>query len=134
MDENTRIIIGIRLEKARQELEAVRQLTDSAMYRIAISRAYYAIFGITTAVLLTKDIDRSKHSGVQAAFGRYFIKPGIIEPEYGKIYSLLRRAREESDYSDYGQFTKERAEKLLADAERFVARMEQYLREVGAIE
>ena len=43
MDENTRIIIGIRLEKARQELEAVRQLTDSAMYRIAISRAYYAI-------------------------------------------------------------------------------------------
>jgi len=70
MDENTRIIIGIRLEKARQDLEAVRQLTDSAMYRIAISRAYYAIFGITTAVLLTKDIDRSKHSGVQAAFGR----------------------------------------------------------------
>jgi uncharacterized protein (UPF0332 family) len=134
MDENTRIIIGIRLEKARQELEAVRQLIDSTMYRIAISRAYYAIFGITTAVLLTRDIDRSKHSGVQAAFGHYFIKPGIIEPEYGKIYSLLRSAREESDYSDYGQFTQERAEKMLADAERFVVRMERYLREVGVIE
>jgi len=134
MDENARIIIGIRLEKARQELEAVRQLIDSAMYRIAISRAYYAIFGITTAVLLTKDIDRSKHSGVQAAFGQYFIKPGVIEPEYGKIYSLLRRAREESDYSDYGQFTIGRAEKVFSDAERFVARMERYLREVGAIE
>ena len=132
MDENTRIIIGIRLEKARQELEAVRQLIGSAMYRIAISRAYYAIFGITTAVLLTKNIDRSKHSGVQAAFGHYLIKPGIIEPEYGKIYSLLRRAREESDYSDYGRFSKERAEKLLTDAEGFVARMERYLREVGA--
>jgi uncharacterized protein (UPF0332 family) len=132
MDENTRIIIGIRLEKARQELEAVRQLIDSAMYRIAISRAYYAVFGITTAVLLTKDIDRSKHSGVQAAFGHYFIKPGIIEPEYGKIYSLLRRAREESDYSDYGQFTTDRSVKILADAEGFVARMERYLREVGA--
>ena len=134
MDENARIIIGIRLEKARQELEAVRQLTDSAMYRIAISRAYYAVFGITTAVLLIKDIDRSKHSCVQAAFGHYFIKPGIIEPEYGKIYSLLRRAREESDYSDYGRFTIGRAEKVLSDAERFVARMERYLREVGAIE
>ena len=133
MDENTRIIIGIRLEKALQELEAVRQLIDSAMYRIAISRAYYAVFGITTAVLLTKDIDRSKHSGVQAAFGHYFIKPGIIEPGYGKVYSLLRRAREESDYSDYARFTQERAEKMLADAERFVARMERYLREVGAV-
>lgn len=87
MDENTRIIIGIRLEKARQELKAVRQLIDSAMYCIAISRAYYAIFGITTAVLLTKDIDRSKHFGVQSAFGHYFIKPGIIEREYGKIYT-----------------------------------------------
>ena len=133
MDENTRIIVGIRLEKARQELKAVRQLIDSAMYRIAISRAYYAVFGIPTAVLLTKDIDRSKHSGVQAAFGHYFIKPGIIEPEYGKIYSLLRRAREESDYSDYAQFTRERAKKILADAERFVARMEQYLRGLGTI-
>jgi len=104
------------------------------MYRIASSRAYYAVFGITTAVLLTKDIDRRKHSGVQAAFGHYFIKPGTIEPEYGKIYSLLRRAREESDYSDYGQFTKDRAEKILTDAEGFVARMERYLREVRAIE
>ena len=82
--------------------------------------------------MLTKDIDRSKHSGVQAAFGHYFIKPGTIEPEYGKVYSLLRRAREESDYSDYGRFTKERAEKMLADAERFVARMERYLGEVEA--
>ena len=134
MDENARIIIDIRLEKAHQELMAVHQLIGSAMYRIAISRAYYAVFGITTAVLLTKDIDRSKHSGVQAAFGHFFVKPGIIEPEYGKIYSLLRRARDESDCSDYALFTKERAEKILADAERFVARMERYLRKAGAIE
>ena len=31
MDENARIIIGIRLEKARQELMAVHQLIGSGM-------------------------------------------------------------------------------------------------------
>ncbi len=111
MDESIGVIVSIRLEKAREDLEAVRQLINSGMYRIAISRAYYAVFGITTAALLTQGIERGKHSGVQSAFSHYFIKSGIIEPEYGKIYTLLRKAR----------------------AEKFVARMERYLRGVGTI-
>ena len=42
MDENARIIIGIRLEKARQELKAARQLIDSAMYRFWDNHSRFA--------------------------------------------------------------------------------------------
>jgi len=134
VDEDTKVLIGIRVARAREELEAVGRLIGLGHYRIAVSRAYYAIFGITTAVLLTHDIVRSKHSGIQSAFIREFIKTGHIEAQFGKLFTLLRKDREESDYSDYAKFSEEYAKARLADARRFVARMETYLRQVGAIE
>ena len=57
-----------------------------------------------------------------------------IQAEGVDLWTRTPGSSEESDYSDYAQFTRERAEKMLTDAERFVVRMERYLREVGAIE
>ena len=89
---------------------------------------------MTTAVLLTLDVTRTKHSGVEAAFHEQFIKSGRIEPEYGRLYALLRKTREDSGCNDKAIASEEMARQRLADAERFVARLTQYLREVRAIE
>jgi uncharacterized protein (UPF0332 family) len=134
MDEATLAIIRIRLERVDEELRATRKLIEDGLYRIACSRAYYAAFLMTTAVLLTLDVTRTKHSGVEAAFHEQFIKSGRIEPEYGRLYALLRKTREDSDYNDKAIASEEMARQRLTDAERFVARLTQYLREVRAIE
>jgi uncharacterized protein (UPF0332 family) len=65
--------------------------------------------------------------------GQSFIKSGVIEAEYSGIYGAVRDARELSDYDLWFMPVEEFTETIIADAERFVARMEQYLREVGAI-
>jgi len=134
VDEATLAIVRIRLERVDEELRATRKLIEDGLYRIACSRAYYAAFLMTTAVLLTLDVTRTKHSGVEAAFHEQFIKSGRIEPEYGRLYALLRKTREDSDYNDKAIASEEMARQRLADAERFVARLTQYLREVRAIE
>lgn len=134
MDEATLAIVRIRLERVDEELRATRKLIEDGLYRIACSRAYYAAFLMTTAVLLTLDVTRTKHSGVEAAFHEQFIKSGRVEPEYGRLYALLRKTREDSDYNDKAIASEEMARQRLADAERFVARLTQYLREVRAIE
>ena len=134
MDEAILAIVRIRLERVDEELRATRKLIEDGLYRIACSRAYYAAFLMTTAVLLTLDVTRTKHSGVEAAFHEQFIKSGRIEPEYGRLYALLRKTREDSDYNDKAIASEEMARQRLADAERFVARLTQYLREVRAIE
>ncbi len=134
MDEATLAIVRIRVERADEELRAARELIGDGLYRIACSRAYYAAFLMTTAALLTLDVARTKHSGVEAAFHESFIKGGRIEAEYGRLYTLLRKTREDSDYNDRAVATEEMARQRLADAERFVARLEKHLREVGAIE
>lgn len=93
-----------------------------------MNRAYYAIFGITTALLLTRKIERSKHAGVESAFIQYFVKTGIFETEYGRIFDYIRKKREESDYSAKMVLDGETAKRVVADAEKFIMRISEYLR------
>ena len=67
------------LKRAKLALAQSRDNLDLDYYDVAISRAYYAMFYSATALLLTKGISRSKHSGVYSAFGQHFVKPGLIE-------------------------------------------------------
>lgn len=67
MDEQTRVLIEVRLARAREDIETARELLNSGRYRAAVNRSYYAIFSITTALLLTQRIERTKHAGVESA-------------------------------------------------------------------
>ena len=78
MEEGTKILITVRLESADEDLDTAKELLKLDRYRAAVNRAYYAIFSTTNAVLLTKKIERSKHSGVEAAFIQNFIRTGIF--------------------------------------------------------
>lgn len=131
MGKPTAAIVQIRIERADEELRATRELIESGLYRIACSRAYYAAFLITTAALLTRGATRGRHSGVEASLHELLVKDGRIEAEYGKLYMLLRKDREDSDYNDMSRVTEEMARQRLSDAERYVDRLKRYLREVG---
>jgi uncharacterized protein (UPF0332 family) len=128
-----RAIIAHRLARSREELKYSRLLIDEGAYRIATSRLYYAVFTLATATLLTQDVVRHKHAGVLAAFNEFLVKPGLIEPEFGAIFHKAFKSRQEADYSDSGEFTEEEVRRTLADAERFVERVEGYLRTAGFI-
>ncbi len=88
---------------------------------------------MASAALFAKSIVRSKHSAVEAAFSQYLVKPGEIEPEFSRIYQMTRRQREEADYADEPVVDEDSAKQILADAERFVDRLERYLREMGIL-
>ena len=89
---------------------------------------------MASAVLLWLDIERARHSGTQAAFNEFLVKPGKLEPEFGQIYSRARKAREEQDYDlQAAPLTYEDAARIVADAERFLARLDRHLREAGAL-
>jgi len=131
MEEETRTLIKVRLEGSQEDLETAKELLNLKRYRAAVNRAYYAVFGVTNAVLLIQKIERSKHSGVEAAFIQYFVKTGVIEVEYGKIFDYIRKKREASDYSIKLKIDEETAEKVVREAEKFIARLTLYLRELG---
>lgn len=114
------------LEKAHQALDTGTQNLRYNDPDAAINRAYYAIFYAANALLVTKGLERSKHSGVIAAFRQYFVKPGLIEPEYSDYYGRTMDERQLADYTLAAQDAN-RASTALDRARRFVTRVEQYL-------
>jgi uncharacterized protein (UPF0332 family)/predicted nucleotidyltransferase len=133
MDEATKETITFYLEQAHHNLQAVHALQEDGFLDIALSRAYYACFHALTAALYAVNVVRGKHSGVQAALSEFLVKPGWVEPEYKDIYNALKDKRESSDYDPRFVADPDEARSLLAGAERFVVRMEAFLREQGAL-
>ncbi|MBI1876874.1 MAG: HEPN domain-containing protein, partial [Chloroflexi bacterium] len=95
------IEIKLYIERAYAALQQSKDILDLGYHDVATSRAYYAMFYAATALLLSQGISRSKHSGVHSAFGQHFIKPGLIEPEYGRMLTNAFNVRLDSDYEIY---------------------------------
>jgi len=133
VDEVTkRLYIAAHLARATDDLATARDNVAHRHWRGTVNRAYYAVFHVVSAALLQLDIERARHAGVQAAFGAFLVRAGLIEPEFGQIYSRVRQAREMQDYDVTAvALTFEETERLVSDAERFVARLDSYLRQVG---
>jgi uncharacterized protein (UPF0332 family) len=102
-------------------------------YITAVNRAYYAIFYAANALLATKGLERSKHSGVTAAFRQHFVKTGLIEAEYSRFYGAAMDDRHEGDYELESALDYNKARQDLDWAERFVARIEMALHNMGAL-
>jgi uncharacterized protein (UPF0332 family) len=71
---NRRKLVQLLVEKSRKSVAAATVLANGGFTEAAVSRAYYAAFYLAQAALATKDISRSKHSGVIAAFGEHLTK------------------------------------------------------------
>jgi uncharacterized protein (UPF0332 family) len=76
------------LRKARKSLRGAHVLADQeCLYDFSVSRAYYAMFYVAQALLLSEGLAYSKHSGVIAAFGEHFAKTGRVPAEFSPLPS-----------------------------------------------
>lgn len=85
-------------ERAAECTEDARILLENNRFAAAVTRAYYAMFHAATAALLARDIRRSSHHALLAAFGQNFIKTGELDEA---LYRHLREAFERRQQTDY---------------------------------
>ena len=117
------------LENARRDLRAAESNLQTGYYHITISRSYYAMFYAANALLSSKGIVRSRHSGVISAFGEYFVKTGLIEADFLQMLCHAFDSRLDSDYDLSFVADRSEAEDILVNAHRFVERVERYFGE-----
>jgi uncharacterized protein (UPF0332 family) len=96
-------------------------------FETASSQSYYAVFHILQAVLLTKNLSFSKHSGVISAFSKYFIKERIFPEDFGRKIKDLRKDREIGDYDYFCHISSEQATTDLKNAEEIIKAVKKYL-------
>ncbi len=118
------------IRRARRSLQSARNLLEDGDHDFAISRAYYAMFYAATAALLCRDITRTKHSGVIAAFGQHLVKSGAFTPAHQKMLQAAFRDRTAGEYA--GAFpTREAVEHRIEEATQFVQAVEAFLGSEG---
>jgi len=125
--------VRLYLDRTHVDLQAAQGNLDLGFYGVAITRAYYAMFYAASALLASKGISRSKHTGVHSAFSEHFVKTGLIETEYAKMLGYAFDSRLDSDYDITFLADRTLAEEILRDAGCFVERIESYLCQAGAL-
>jgi uncharacterized protein (UPF0332 family) len=124
-------LLCYRIEQAHETLQEAEILLNESALRGTINRAYYAMFYALLALLATKQLGTSKHSGALALFDREFVKTGVFPRELSRSLRLAFDRRQTHDYGEMVQVTRQIAEDTLANARAFVAAIESHLRSVG---
>jgi uncharacterized protein (UPF0332 family) len=113
-----------------------RYVLHSTIWRAALMVQPLAVhtmlsFYAATALLLTEDLTRSKHSGVLPAFREHFVKPGVFSAQDSEVYGKAFELRNTTDYEMVGKADEAQAHAILSDAESCVKRCEAFLQATG---
>ncbi|MCY7405861.1 MAG: HEPN domain-containing protein [Alkalinema sp. CAN_BIN05] len=114
------------LQLAQDELETAQLLLDNDRHRACISRAYYAMYHASQALLEVKSITSKTHKGTIQQFGLHFIKTGELPIEMARALTDGYDLRQLSDYEETIFLTRQQAEIVLNSAQEFVSQAQQY--------
>jgi uncharacterized protein len=93
----------------------------------AMNRLYYSAFYGVCALLLESNFSFKKHSGVRAAFHRQFLKTGILNVKWGRLYDQLFEDRQEGDYIVFVSFEHEYVKAQLKNCSEFLNELSKLL-------
>ena len=130
------------IDKAHKNLRAMKLMFDNDLFDWTIICGYYAMYHAVLASLYKIGIRATAHYCAIAAFKKFYIEQGKVEPEYinyiqkakqleQKYAETLEKAQEERVVEQYGVeiLTNEDAEWIIEDAKNFVLKIEEVLAE-----
>jgi uncharacterized protein (UPF0332 family) len=102
-------------------------LAKEERWNALINRLYYACFYAVIALLIKQNISTQTHDGARVQFGSLFIKNGIIDKEFGKLFSKLFDFRQKGDYGDLFDFDEELTMPLITKVQEFLIEIKKHL-------
>ncbi len=125
--ENRDDYIKYRFQRAIESLEEALILADNERWNAVINRLYYSCFYAIIALLLKNNIETQTHDGVRIQFGLHFIKPGLIDKSFGKLFSKLFDYRQKGDYGDLFDYDEKITKPLIEQVKYFVEEIEKHM-------
>jgi hypothetical protein len=127
LNERTADLVRYRIENSKEKLGSAKILLENSRFKDSISRSYYAMFTAARALLATKHLDSSKHTGVVSLFNRHFVKTGIVTKELGRMLMKGRDLRQNGDYKDFVETSLEEAQEQYNNAKKFIEQIQDTL-------
>jgi uncharacterized protein (UPF0332 family) len=126
-DEERRMIVEYRIQRAKETLLEADSLINSGFYNAAVNRLYYACFYAVVALLVSNGIVAKSHNGARQMFLLHFISNGKIDKKHSVIYSRLFNDRMSGDYDDFVQFDEAMLSVVRPQAEELITDITNYL-------
>jgi uncharacterized protein (UPF0332 family) len=131
LESTTKALIIGYIQKANKKLDVAEKLLRSSDYDDAVSRAYYAVFHATQALLLTEGERAETHKGIVTLFGLLFVKTGKFSKNIGKYLANLKDDRENGDYEVFSYIDKDTAETAISESKELLKEANLYLEGLG---
>jgi uncharacterized protein (UPF0332 family) len=125
--EKIQTLIRYRLEQADEALSAAAINLAHDFHRSAVNRAYYAMFYAVLALLASRQLETSRHSGAISQFDQLFVKSGLLPREFSQWLHDGFSNRQAADYGVELVHIPLEVESLLAHAREFVAGVRRHL-------
>jgi len=131
LNETTADLVKYRMQNSREKLGSAKILLENRKFKDCISRSYYAMFTATRALLATKHLDSSKHTGIVSLFNQHFVKKGIVTKDLGRMLLKGKDLRQDGDYKDFVETSMEEAQEQYDNSEKFIEKIESALARLG---
>jgi len=113
-------LVAYRIERAFETLRTAKTIASYGDWNAVANRLYYACFYAMLALLARNDLDTYTHKGVKIMLSQHFIKSGLVDVVWSKLYQKLFDNRNEADYEDFVDFNEEEIGIFIDDAEQFI--------------
>lgn len=128
LDEDSRKdLIEYRMSRSRETLEEAQYNARGEYYNAAVNRLYYSCYYAASALMLDANIEASTHNGIKSMIGLKFVRTGLLDAKYGRIYQQLFENRQSGDYEDFIYCDKELYDALYPQAQDFIDKIEDIL-------
>jgi uncharacterized protein (UPF0332 family) len=91
--------VASELQLADEELRAAEHLLHEELARIALARAYFAVFHAVRARLYAEGLEPRTHHGVQHLWNVHLVRAGHYDSATSRLLARLQKFREEADYA-----------------------------------
>ncbi|MCB0642720.1 MAG: HEPN domain-containing protein, partial [Phaeodactylibacter sp.] len=108
------------VDRAKEALEEAHLLADKDHWNTTANRLYYSCFYMASAYLVLNGKEAFTHNGIKAAFNKELISTDLLSRSYGLLYNKLFNLRQDADYRDYKDLTKEEISPMLLEVQKLL--------------
>jgi uncharacterized protein (UPF0332 family) len=98
-DEGRHDSAATELQLADEELRAAEYLLKGDLHRVALARAYFAVFHAVRARLYAEGLEPRTHAGVQHLWNVHIVRAGLYDAATTRLLARLQKFRVEADYA-----------------------------------
>lgn len=110
--------INYRIDKSGEIYEDAMILAKNERWNSCVNRLYYSSYYLASALLFKNAIKAETHNGVKTQLFLNFVKTGMLNKDFGKLFAHLFDWRQETDYADFVEFDEGTVKPLLKSVEK----------------